>query len=47
MVIKTVWIIEPHDNSDYDFCEMPADSGSDHADALQYAKKVLGILWDD
>lgn len=44
---RPVWIISPYENTDYDFCEMPAGSPSDHMKALSYARKRLEDAWDD
>ncbi len=45
--MKIVWVISPHDDTSYDFIQMPAEGPTDHRAALEYAKNMLEILWDD
>ena len=40
------WKITPHQDSDYDYCVMPAETEGDHQSALKYAQDRLEEAWD-
>jgi hypothetical protein len=42
----TVWVVTPHESSDYDEWWGPAETDHDHDAALEYAQARLVDIWD-